>query len=166
VRCQAVFITVGCGATTWGNGELRPLADDDLRRKTEWARKIVSEQFGTLDPFSDEISLGAKAPLPRAFEKATALARRLPVEVLKKNEIRSLLVAAAERLRAIYEAQRTGRDLVASDLTFMELTQLQNPCVLGSERVKAFGFRMMKESRSNLGRCKWFENGSKGVVIK
>jgi len=37
----AAFITVGCGATQWTNGELRPFSDEDLASKTS-GRKTSS----------------------------------------------------------------------------------------------------------------------------
>lgn len=71
----AVFVTVGCGATTWANGELRPLTDEDLHQKTQWAQRVIADRFGSIEPFGDQIDLGARAKLPRAFEKATAVAK-------------------------------------------------------------------------------------------
>jgi len=113
---SAVFVTVGCGSTIWANGELRAVSDHELERRTSWARGVVVEAFGDLKPFVDEIVLGAKAPLPSTFEKATALARRIPVDALDDDMVRSLIIEATARLRVIYEAQRIGRDLTVIDL--------------------------------------------------
>lgn len=124
---SAVFITVGCGSTIWARGELRPISDDELKRKTGWARKVIEERFGTLAPFTDQISLGARAALPRTFEKATAVAKRLSAEELDEATVYDLLIAAAERLREIYEAERTGRHSTIGAIVEAELEEISRP---------------------------------------
>lgn len=108
---SAVFVTVGCGSTVWSNGSLKLESPAELARRTDWARSVVERRFGTLEPFEDEIRLGAKAKLPTTFEQATALARRIPVDELDEAEFRELLIIATQRLRCINEAQHLGRDL-------------------------------------------------------
>lgn len=124
---SAVFVTLGCGSTIWANGDLRSESDQELARRTGCARSLIVEQFGSIEPFSDEIRLGARAALPRTFEKATAIARRIPVEALDEAEIRHLLVLAAERLRELYTAQKTGRHLTSSDQLQLQLEVLSRP---------------------------------------
>jgi hypothetical protein len=116
----AVFITIGCGSTVWANGELRPVSDAELQRRTDWARQEVVRVTGSLEPFTDEISLGARAALPRTFEKATAFAKRIPRAELTDSLVEDLLVDAADRLRIIYDAQDIGADL--SEPEQVELT--------------------------------------------
>ena len=124
---SAVFVTVGCRATTWANGDLTPLTDKDSHVKTEWARRIITDRFGSIEPLGDQIDLGAKAKLPKAFEKATAVAKRVPVAALDEAYVTGLLVVAATHLAAIYEAQRIGSDLSAFDLVQNEIEQLSRP---------------------------------------
>ena len=102
---SAVFFTVGCGSTIWSGGDLRAIPDDKLQARTSWARSIVTQRFKTLSPFTDEINLGARAPLPRTFEKATALAKRVGRGDLQSADLDALLFGAAQRLGAIYLAQ-------------------------------------------------------------
>lgn len=141
---SAVFVTVGCGSTVWANGDLRPVSDKELQRRTNWARNVIRERFGSASPFNDEISLGAKAPLPRTFEKATAVAKRLAVGSLDEQEFRSLLVAATEMLRALYERQRIGGDLKSTAAAELELEKLSRPSRTGGA---GQGFRLSVEER-------------------
>ena len=141
----AVFLTVGCGATTWANGELRPLTDQDLHAKTSWARRVIADRFGSIEPLSDQIDLGAKAKLPRAFEKATAVAKKLPVGALDEVQFQSLLVLAARHLGAIYEAQRVGGDLSAFDYVQNAVEQIARP--VRPTGGGGQGFRLSHEER-------------------
>ena len=124
---SAVFITLGCGSTVWAGGDLRPVTDVELRRRTDWARSVVTERFGDLAPFTDEIHLGAKAPLPRTFEKATALAKRIAVDALDADNVVELLLSATARLRLVYEAQAQGRDMASADIVELHLEGLSRP---------------------------------------
>lgn len=108
---SAIFLTVGCGSTIWSGGDLRSLPDEELDRRTAWARGVLLERWGSLEPYSDTISLGAKADLPRTFERATAIAKRIPVGALETTDLDTLIHGALQRLGAIYIAQRTNRDI-------------------------------------------------------
>jgi len=141
---SAVFVTVGCGSTIWANGELRSLSDEELNKRTHWARKIITEKFGSTYPFEDQIALKAKAPLPRTFEKATAVAKRLPLEKLDELEVEKLLVQAAERLREVYRAQRLGRHLTTSQIAELELESIARPARKG---LSGQGFHLSVEER-------------------
>ena len=140
---SAAYITVGCGATTWTAGELLPLSDQELNAKTTWAQRITLERFGTLEPFTHEIRLGAKASLPRAFEKATALARRLQLSETD-SDTEQLYVLAAERLREVYSAQRIGRDQTTGTLAELEVALVQSPRRLSAG---GQGFRLSHKER-------------------
>ncbi len=112
---SAVFFTVGCGSTIWSGGDLRAIPDEELKRRTSWARSIVEQSWKSIAPYDDEILLGAKADLPRTFEKATAIARRVSVGELGVADLDDILFGAAERLAAIYVAQIDQRDLSQGD---------------------------------------------------
>lgn len=124
---SAVFVTMGCGSTVWKNGDLIAVSDEELANRTGWARSVVLDKFGTLEPFTDEISLGAKAALPRTFEKATAIAKRIAVDALDETVFDDLLVAATERLREVYEAQRVGSDLKPTEAAEIEMEAIARP---------------------------------------
>ena len=64
---SAVHVTVGCGASRFQNGEFVVLPDDQLDSQTEWARNVVMEALGTLEPFTDSADSGATRELPRSF---------------------------------------------------------------------------------------------------
>lgn len=124
---SAMFVTVGCGSTVWANGDLRSISDKELRQRTDWARAIVTDVFGGLEPFTDAIELGAKAPLPRTFEKATVMARKIAVGDLDAVVITDLLLQATRRLRELYEAQGRGQDLSVADVIELQLEALSRP---------------------------------------
>ena len=124
---SAVFITVGCGSTTWSGGDLRAIPDEELQLKTGWARLVVKEKFQTLEPFGDEMNLGAIAPLPRTFEKATAFAKRISREALPIEDLDSLLAQAATRLSEIYLAQLDKRDVALGDQDIEEIIKIAKP---------------------------------------
>lgn len=124
---SAVFITVGCGSTIWRGGDLRPVSDDELKTRTSWARLIVQQKWKSLIPFDDEISLGAKAPLPRTFEKATGFAKRIAASELNTTDLDLLLFRAAERLNEIYLAQIEQRDLSPGDQSADEISVIAKP---------------------------------------
>ena len=108
---SAVFITVGCGSTIWSGGDLRAVSDVELAQRTSWARGVVQQRWGSIAPFLPAMQLGAKAPLPRTFEKATALSYRVTVAQLPSADIECILQLAAERLGEIYLAQLDQRDV-------------------------------------------------------
>jgi len=163
---SAIFVTVGCGATVWSGGDLRALPDDALRSKTHWAQALITSRFGSLAPFTDQMILGATAPLPRAFEKATAFAKRLPFAELSVEVIDTLLISAAERLRVIYAAQRAGSDLTTSAIAEASLESLAHP---NRARIGQ-GFRLSSEERRVIEKRamavarQWLEHSGYAVV--
>lgn len=124
---SAIFITVGCGSTTWRGGSLTAIPDSELHRRTSWARKIILEKWGTLEPFSDEMRLGAKAPLPGSFERATAIAKRIPIDALRQVDISALIYSACQRLAAIYVAQLLGREASPGDEGLLAIAEIASP---------------------------------------
>lgn len=122
---SAVFVTVGFGSTVWQNGDLKSESDAELARRRIWGRTILTERFGGLHPFDDEMRLGAKAKLPRTFEKATVAARRIAVGELEVDDFRQAVLAATARLSAIYEAQLTNADM--ADVVERDIAALTRP---------------------------------------
>ena len=136
---SAVFITVGCGSTIWSGGDLRPVSDEELKKRTSWARTVVEQRWRTLDPFTDQIHLGANAPLPRTFEKATAIAKRISVEDLSSVNLDKIIFYAAERLGEIYLAQLDQRDVSQGDQDLEEVTAIAKPLRGNTRRRQGYG---------------------------
>jgi hypothetical protein len=124
---SAMFVTIGCGSTIWANGDLRAVSDGELRQRTDWARGVIVEAFGDLEPFTDQIVLGAKASLPRTFEKATVAARRVATSDLDAQVVTDLILKATRRLRQLYEAQSLGRLMTPPDMVELHLEGLSRP---------------------------------------
>ena len=124
---SAVFITVGCGSTIWRGGDLRAVSDEELARRTAWARRVVQQRWGSIEPFVSTMRLGAKAKLPETFEKATALAFRVPATELLATDIQSALHLAAERLGAIYLAQLGQRDVAPGEQDTAAIEEISRP---------------------------------------
>lgn len=121
------FITVGCGSTIWSGGDLRPVSDDELKDKTSWARSAITTRWGSIEPFDDHMSLGAKASLPKTFEKATAIAKFLSPSSTNDQEIEELLMKACERLNEIYIAQLEQRDISPADQDAIQIAEITKP---------------------------------------
>lgn len=124
---SAFWVTVGCGSTIWNGGDLRPLPDAELQKRTDWARSVVIGSVGSVEPLVDQISLGAKAALPRTFEKATAMAKRFEPVSASESDVVSALLSCANFLRLIYEAQSTGAHLSPAVVAEMDLEELSRP---------------------------------------
>lgn len=137
---SAVFVTVGFGSTVWRNGDLKSESDGELRRRRDWGRGVLMARFGDLAPFTDPIVLGAKAKLPRTFEKATVVARRIAVTDLEIADFRAALTAAAERLAEIYTAQVLGANM--GDVVERELAAASRPQRFG----QGFGLNAAQRS--------------------
>jgi len=105
----AAHITVGCASSYLKGGFFRPLPASELKACTAWARRVIEEERGSLKPFRDPPDFGARRPLPRSFERATAVSKRIALDDLDVTDIETILVRAAEFLRIIYEAQCEGR---------------------------------------------------------
>lgn len=124
---SAFWITIGFGSTVWANGELRPIADDELSLQRLWAQEEIAAKFGTLAPFEDVISLGASANLPRVFEKATVVARRVAPDAASESFVEEALIEAARRLVPLYRGQVTGANLTSAQQTEIEIQNFATP---------------------------------------
>jgi hypothetical protein len=131
---SAVHVTVGCGSSRFHNGSAVPLPDKELDAQTGWARQVIYERFGTVAPFEDEPDFGARRPLPLSFQRATSISKRIAFEDIQETDFEELFSMAADRLRAIYEAQATGRDLSEADISELEISAVLSPA-------KAAGYR-------------------------
>jgi hypothetical protein len=121
---SAVHVTIGCGSSKWHKGSSVPLPDDELDEQTAWARRVVQEALGTLEPFTDAADFGASRKLPISFQRATALSKRIAVGGIDDTDFARLLEMAAERLRIIYDAQSSGRDVSPADQAEVEISEV------------------------------------------
>jgi hypothetical protein len=133
-----VFFTVGCGSTVWNGGDLRPVSDKELAQRTGWARSVIEQRWKSVSPFTDLIQLGASAALPRTFEKATVIAKRVDVGDLGRTDLDSLVLEACARLGEIYRAQRDLRDVQPAEQVEAEVSVAVNPTRRSSAR-QGFG---------------------------
>lgn len=124
---SAVHVTVGCGSSRFHKASSVPLPDDELDRQTAWARHVVIEEFGTLEPFGDPADFGARRPLPISFQRATAISHRVAYADIRTADFGRLFEEAALRLRPIYAAQAIGRDLTDADQRELEIAAALNP---------------------------------------
>ena len=121
------YLTLGCGSTSWNGGSLIPLKPEQLKIKTGIARQAIVDQFGDLGIFTDQIELGAKAPLPQTFERATAVAKFIEYSQIDKTDFAELLGGLATFLQAVYDAQSSGFDLSEADQAQLEIEQVIRP---------------------------------------
>jgi hypothetical protein len=131
---DAVHITVGCGSSRFFNGYSVVLPAPELARQTAWARSVIVQTLGTIDPFVDPPEFGATRALPISFQRATAISKRIAYEAIDATDIDGLLLEAAGRLRLVYEAQSTGRDLTPADQAQSEIAEIVSPARSGGRR--------------------------------
>lgn len=138
------WVTVGSAGTVWDGRELRALGNDELARRTNWIREVVVARFGAAAPFDDNIDLRARAALPRTFERATALAQRFDPGTATEDDVIASLVAAAERLREVYRAQRVGSHMTPAEAAEAEIEELASPV---RRAASGQGMRLSSEER-------------------
>ncbi|CUH46438.1 hypothetical protein RUA4292_00604 [Ruegeria atlantica] len=131
---SAVHVTLSCGSSRFKGGEFVILPDREIDAQTSWARAIVANEFGSLEPFVDDAEFGATRPLPKAFQRAVAISKRVAYEDLEVTDFPDLFASAAERLKAIYDAQSTGRDLAPADMDEADLEKAISPMKIGGRR--------------------------------
>lgn len=122
-----VNIAVGCSSSKFHNGYSIVLPLEELDARCEWARGIVLESRGGLEPFTDSNRFGARAKLPKSFERACALVKKIAFDDIEDDVVKQHLIEAAEMLRAIYAAQRQGRELSPADQTELDILDITRP---------------------------------------
>lgn len=124
---SGVNIAVGCSSSRFHNGYSIVLPPEDLDKRCEWARRVVLEDRGSLEPFTDPNDFGAKAKLPKSFERACALVKKIGFDDITDDIVKHHLIEAAEMLRAIYTAQHQGRELSPADQTELDILDITRP---------------------------------------
>lgn len=135
---SGVNIAVGCSSSKFQNGSSIPLPLDQLDERCDWARRIVLESRGTLEPFTDTNNFGANAPLPKSFERASAIVKKIAYDDIEDSVMERHLVEAAEMLRMIYVAQNQGRELSPADQNELAMQDITRPASKAS-RGQGFG---------------------------
>ncbi len=140
---SAVHFTLGCSSSQFRNGSFVTLDDAQLDRRTAWARSVILEALGSTEPFTDDAQFGASRPLPKSFERATALSKRVSIDELGQTDIDELLQTSARFLQLVYSAEVVGRDLSPADQFEAELTRLSHP----QRRTGGQGFGLSAEDK-------------------
>jgi hypothetical protein len=130
---SGVNIAVGCSSSRFKNGSSVPLPLEQLDERCEWARQIVLESRGTLEPFTDTNNFGARAPLPKSFERASAIVKKIAYDDIEDNVMEQHLIEAAEMLRVIYVAQSLGRELSPADQGELAMQDITRPASKASK---------------------------------
>ena len=163
---SSIYIAVGCSSSKFRNGSFVTLSDDELDKRTAWARQVVQEAHGSLKPFTDRPDYKATRPLPKSFQRATAMAKRIGVEQLDAVDLDELLTQAAGHLRHIYRAEADGRELSPADMDELEIIQTVRP--KSPRRGQGYGLsgeeRKLVELRAMELVKDWLEN--KGYKVK
>ena len=134
---SGLYLTLGCGSTSWCGGSLIPLKPKQLTQKTDIAKQAIEDEHGKLNDFIDDINLGVKAPLPKTFEQATAIAKFIEVKEIENTDFKELIGKLASYLRTVYDAQSAGFDLTEADQAQLEIEQAVRP---KRQRKSAQGF--------------------------
>lgn len=126
---QRIYITIGCGATTWDKeaGDLKITPGHLLDEQVLWALQEIEGSSKKSQLFPDFINLGSTKPLPKAFERATVLARCFDVSTVRKDSLHKSLVDALELLSIIYESCTQGKALNISEVHESDIEAAVNP---------------------------------------
>ena len=117
---SGVNIAVGCSSSRFHNGYSIVLPLEELDKRCEWARSVVSEELGGLEPFTDENSFGARAKLPKSFERACALVKKIKYDDIDNS---------------VFEAADTGLVVIDGKL-------IEKPVLRDMYRIVAIADRM------------------------
>ena len=126
---QRCYVTIGCASTKWNNdtGDLTKHSIEELRKKTLWARNIISNGMGPKSRFKDKIILGAKAALPKSFEDATVLAELHKIDQFDEENFIDSISDALKCLALIYNSATQLSDLPNSEISQSEIEAIVNP---------------------------------------
>lgn len=130
---SGVNVVVGCSSSRFQNGSSVPLPLEQLDARCEWARQIVLESRGTLEPFTDANAFGARAPLPKSFERASAIVKKIAYADIEDSVMEQHLLEAAEMLRIVYVAQSQGRELSPADQNELAMQDITRPASAASK---------------------------------
>lgn len=135
------FVTVGCSATKWDNGK-RDLVKStavDLERRVNWAKSILDRSQIDYSHFTDPINLGSEHSLPKSFEKATILCKRLRINETTEEQVLRSVEEALGYLKVIYDSYAVLGDLDSSDIATIVIQNAVNPLKKSSKSRQGYG---------------------------
>jgi len=126
LRC---YVTVGCGATTWDNevGHFVRTPEDDLDKQVLWALQEIENTETPTDLFPDHIDLGSEVALPKAFERATVLAKCFDVKSMVEEDFIASIKSALKFLAIVYDAYSQGKPLSSNEVHESDIETVVNP---------------------------------------
>lgn len=116
----------------------KTVPDDKLSVRTSWARNIITEQFGSLAPFHDDIDLGSPATRPKLYERSPVVDKRISSEEIDEDKFINLIASGVEFLAEVYHCYRVGRHLDAGNAAQIEVESILSPRPKATKR-KSFG---------------------------
>ncbi len=122
-----VNVVVGCSSSRFEDGYAKRLPRNEVIDRSAWVRRVVADARGTLDPFVDGNDFGASYPLPKSFQDASALVKKIPYDEIEDQLMINTLTTAAEMLRVVYDAQREGRELSPADQVELDIMGISRP---------------------------------------
>lgn len=134
-----VYFTVGCGSTIWENGSLKSIPKIELAKRVGLARGQILNVLGSLGSYKDQIDLGAKASLPKTFERATATAKKIDISSIEKVNLEDLLFEGARQLKTVYQMQSVGGDIPQSVQDQVVIDNAISPRRISSAKAQGFG---------------------------
>lgn len=135
---SGVNIAVGCSSSKFHNGYSIVLPAEELDKRCEWARGVVMEDRHSIEPFTDANDFGARARLPKSFERACALVKKIRYDDIEDVVVEKHLIEAAEMLRVIYASQRQGRELSPADQIELDIIDITRPAA-NARKGQGFG---------------------------
>ena len=163
---SAVHVALTCGSSKFQNGSFVQLPNEELYKRTSWARRVIEEEAGSFEPFIDSPIFGARRPLPKSFERSIAVSRRVPIDHLNADELERLLVCAAKFLRIVYGAEIDGRELSPADFDEIAIKEKIKPL----SKKGSQGIGLSSDDRKRVERRamelveKWLKEAGYGVT--
>ncbi|WP_158300750.1 MrcB family domain-containing protein [Chromobacterium sp. ATCC 53434] len=102
------YLTIGCGSTIIKGSAIIHVDSDVLKEKIKWAKSCFAKKPRESRSFSNKIELHGNN-LSDQFEKATAFAKRYPIQSFNESEFWQDLQTLCGMLVTIYEAERLGK---------------------------------------------------------
>lgn len=135
---SSLFVSIGCGSTYRKGRGWKTVSEEKLAIRTTWARNILTERFGSLAPFHDDLDLGSNAVRPQLYEKSTVVAKRISADEIDEEGFINLIAYAVEFLAEVCICYRVGRHLDAGDAAHIEVESILSPRPKANRR-KSFG---------------------------
>jgi hypothetical protein len=143
---ERLFVTLGCGSTTFHQGSLIRLPREALEASVAWARSIAFGSKLNVAGFEDAIHLEGN-DLSQQFERSTAFA--MAFEIRQFGEL--LFWEAIERLCAflvtLYESERLGKAPLSEQPEVIEGVQEIGSAVSPAWRGRSQGRGLSYEER-------------------